>query len=68
MKHNTEFLQSNGFVETAIEISKKTLQKCRKDDSNSYLAMLVLRTTRNSSGTSTSKLLKKGRLQTPVPC
>ena len=52
-----EFPQSNGFVERAIQ--KKTLHKCREDDSDPYLTMLALHTTKNSSGTSASELLMK---------
>ena len=62
-----EFPQSNGFVERAIQTIKKTLRKCREDGSDPYLAMVALRTTRNSSGTSTSELLMKRKLQTIVP-
>ena len=62
-----EFPQSNGFVERAIQTIKKTLRKCREDDSDPYLAMLALRTTKNSSGTSASELLMKQKLQTLVP-
>ena len=46
-----KFRQSNGFVERAIQTIKETLQKCRWGNSGPYLAMLVLRTTKNSSGT-----------------
>ena len=61
-----EFPQSNGFVERAIQTIKKTLRKCREDDSDPYLAMLALPTTKNSSGTSASELLMKRKLQTVV--
>ena len=62
-----EFPQRNGFVERAIQTIKKTLRKCREDDSDPYLAMLALRTTKNSSGTSASELLMKQKLRTLVP-
>ena len=62
-----EFPQSNGFVERAIQTIKKTLHKCREDDSTPYLAMLALRTTKDSSGTSASELLMKRTLRTLVP-
>ena len=61
-----EFPQSNGFVERAIQTIKKTLTKCREDDSDPYLDMLALRTTKNSSGTSASELLMKRKLRTLV--
>ena len=51
--------QSNGFVERAIQTIKKTLRKCRKDASDSYLSMLALRTTKNTSCTSLELLMKK---------
>ena len=44
----------NEFVEGAIQNIKETLRKCREDNSGSYLAMLALRTTKYSSGTTTS--------------
>ena len=62
-----EFPQNNGFVERAIQTIKKTLCKCREDDSDPYLAMVALRTTKNSSSTSTSELLMKRKLRTLVP-
>ena len=57
-----KFRQGNGFVERAIHTIKKTPRKCREDDSDIYLAMLVLRTTKNSSGTFASVLLMKRKL------
>ena len=62
-----EFPQNNGFVEAAIHTVKKTQQKCTEDYSDSYLAMLLLRTIKSSSGTSASELLMKRELQTLVP-
>ena len=62
-----EFPQSSGFVERAIQTIKKTQRKCREDDSAPLLAMLALRTTKNSSGTSASEMLMKRKLQTLVP-
>ena len=62
-----EFPQSNRFVERAIQTIKKTLSKCRDDDSDPYLAMLALHTTENSSGTSASEWLMKEKLRTLVP-
>ena len=48
------FPQSNEFVERASrplrKPKKRKLRKCREDDSDPYLAMLALRTTKNSSG------------------
>ena len=58
--------QSNGFVERAIQTITKTLRKQKEDDSDSYLAILVLHPTKNSSVTSTSELLMKLKLQTRV--
>ena len=52
-------------MERAIQTIKKTLQKCREDDSDPYLSMLALRTTKNTSGT--FELLKKRKLQTLAP-
>ena len=49
-----QFPQSNGFLERAIQTIKKTLRKCREDYSDPYLAMLALRTTKSSTGTSAS--------------
>ena len=40
--------QSNGFVERAIQTITKTLRKQKEDDSDSYLAILVLHPTKNS--------------------
>ena len=60
------FPQSNGFVERAIQTIKKTLQKRREDDNDPCLAMLPLRTTKNSSGKSVSELLIKRKLLTLV--
>ena len=60
------FPQSNGFVERAIQTIKKTLRKRREDDNDPYLAMLPLRTTKNSSGKSASELLMKRKLRTLV--
>ena len=62
-----KFPQSNGFVEMAIQTIMETLQKCREDNNDPYLVMLVLRTTKNSSGRATSELLIKRKLWTPVP-
>ena len=62
-----EFPQSNEFVERALQTIKKTLRKRREDDSDPYIAMLALRTTKNSSGTSASELLMKRKLRTLVP-
>ena len=62
-----EFPQSNEFVERAILTIKKTLRKCREDDSDPCLAILVLRKTKNSSGTSAPELLMKRKLRTLVP-
>ena len=50
-----KFPQSDGFVERAIQTIKETLRKYREDNSDPYLVMLALRTTKNSSGTSTSE-------------
>ena len=61
-----KFPQSNGLVERAIQ-TKKTLGKCREDNSDPYLAMLALHTIKNSSGTSASELLIKRKLRTLVP-
>ena len=52
-----EFPQSNVFVEEAIQTTKKTLRKCREDNSGPQLAMLALRATRNSFDTFASELL-----------
>ena len=60
-----EFPQNNGFVETAIQTVKKTQQKGREDDSDPYLAMLLPRTIKSSSGTSASELLMKKRAANP---
>ena len=60
---STEFPQSNGFVERGIQTIKKTIGKCGDDNSDLYLAMLALRTTKNSSGTSASELLMKRKLR-----
>ena len=62
-----EFPQSNRFVERAIQTIKQTLRKCREDDSDPYLTILALRTTKNSSGTSASELLMKRKLRVLVP-
>ena len=62
-----KFPQSNEFVERAIQTIKKTLQKRKEDDSDSYLAILALRTTKNSSDVSPSEFLMKKKLPTLVP-
>ena len=64
---SSKFPQSNGFLERAIQTIKKPLRKCREDDNDPYLSMLALHTTKNSSGTSTSELLMKRKLQTLIP-
>ena len=53
-------------MDRAIQTIKKTLQKCRDDDRDSHLAMLALHITKNRSGTSTSELLMKKKLETLV--
>ena len=62
-----EFPQGTGFVERAIQIIKETLRKSKDDDDDPYLAILGLRTNKNSSCISTSELLMKGTLQTLIP-
>ena len=62
-----EFTPNNGFVEGAIQTIKKTLQKCKKDNSDPYLAMLALHATKNSSSISTLELPMKKKLRTLVP-
>ena len=57
-----KFPQSNGFVEIVIQTIMETLRKCREDNSDPYLVMSVLRTTKNSPGTATSELLMKRKL------
>ena len=59
---SSKFPQSNRFRERAIQNNKKALRKCKEDDSHLYLAILSLRTTKNSSGTSPSELLMKRKL------
>ena len=62
------FLNSwDRLVEIAIQNIKKTLRKHREDDCDQYLAVLVQRTTQNSSGISASELLMKRKLRTLVP-
>ena len=61
-----EFPKSNGFLERAIQTVNKMLRKYREDNSDPYLAMLALRTTKNSSGTSASELLMKRKLRALV--
>ena len=55
----SEFSQCNRFVERAIQIIMKILQKNREDNSDPYLAMLALPTTQNSSDTSALEFLMK---------
>ena len=62
-----EFPQNNGFVERVIQTIQKTQQKRREDDSDPYLAMLALRTTKSSSCKSALELLMKRKLRTLVP-
>ena len=62
-----EFPQSNGLVERSIQTIKKILRKCIEHDSDPYLAMLALHTTKNSSATSESELPMKRKLRTLVP-
>ena len=64
---SSKFPQSNRFRKRAIQNNKKALRKCKEDDSHLYLAILSLRTTINSSGTSPSELLMKRKLRTLVP-
>ena len=59
---SSKFPQSNRFRERVIQNNKKALRKCKEDDSHLYLAILSLRTTKNSSGTSPSELLMKRKL------
>ena len=47
---STGFPHSNGFVEKAIQTINKTLWTCREGNSDPYLSMLPLCTTKNSSG------------------
>ena len=65
------FPQSNEFVERASRTlrkpKKRKLRKCREDDTDPYLAMLAIRTTKNSSGTSSSESLMKKTLRTLLP-
>ena len=69
-KHVTsspEFPQSNGLVERAIQTIKKTMKKCSEDRSDPYLALLALRTTKNSTNSSPDEILMNRKLRTILP-
>ena len=53
------FPQNNGFVDRATQTIKKALQKCRNENIDPFFALLALRTTKNSPGTSYSELMMK---------
>ena len=60
-------LRVTGFGRELFRAIRKPYEKCKEDDSHLYLAILSLRTTKNSSGTSPSELLMKRKLWTLAP-
>ena len=53
-------------MKRSFQTIKKTLQECRDDNKDPYLAMLALRTTKSNIGTCDSKMQMNRKLQTLV--
>jgi transposase InsO family protein len=70
-KHVTSspgYAQSNGLAEKAVQTAKGMLEKCRRDGSDPYIALLNLRNTpRDAVLKSPAQRLLSRRTKTPIP-
>ena len=62
------YLQSNGFIESMVKITKQILERCKQTSSDPHIAMLLYRATPLQSGmASPAELLSQRRYQTTLP-